>query len=333
MQAPERTPGLAVPGLAVPGAIWALLGVGLLCYGSSSILVRAAGPVEPLAIAAWRTTFVALLLAPAAAVKASGELVRMSRRDWALVVASGVLLGFHFIAWIVSVQLTTVAAASVLVTTSPLWIAVFGALGFGARADRRTLLAVGLGVAGAALVGLGGAVGGPAPAGAAVGNALALGAAALVSVYYLVGQGVRQRASFLAFFAPVNAVAALTALLACWVSGTSLALPPETVALCFAMAVGPGLVGHGSFASALRHVPASTLSLLSLAEPVLASAMAVVLFGEMPAGLALAGMAGVLVSIAVVVTARRPTTGAGVPVSASPAGPRSAGGPSRSGPR
>ncbi|HEX8385147.1 MAG TPA: EamA family transporter, partial [Rubricoccaceae bacterium] len=112
-----------------PAGGWALLGVGLLCYGLSSILVRAAGPVEPMALAAWRTVFVTVLLAPAAAVKARGELARMSRREWALVVGSGVVLGLHFLTWIVSVQLTTVAAASVLVTTSPLWIAVFGLAG------------------------------------------------------------------------------------------------------------------------------------------------------------------------------------------------------------
>ena len=60
----------------------------------------------------------------------------MERREWALIGASGVVLGLHFATWIVSVQLTTVAAASVLVTTSA---AVdrrcSGLLGVGAAAD------------------------------------------------------------------------------------------------------------------------------------------------------------------------------------------------------
>jgi drug/metabolite transporter (DMT)-like permease len=288
-----------------PPAVWALLGVGLLCYGLSSILVRAAGPVEPMAIAAWRTVFVTLLLAPAAALKTRGELARMSGREWAVVVGVGVVLGLHFLTWIVSVQLTTVAAASVLVTTSPLWIALFGLAGFGERPDRRTVLSIGVGVVGAALIGLGGAGGGAAPPNPLVGNALALGAAALVSVYYLVGRSVRQRASFLAYFAPVNAVAALTALAACGIADVPLGLPLPTLALCLAMAVGPGLIGHGSFAVALGYLPAATLGLLGLAEPVLASGMAAVFFDETPSVLALVGMAVVLASIGVVVTARR----------------------------
>jgi drug/metabolite transporter (DMT)-like permease len=71
------------------------------------------------------------------------------------------------------------------------------------------------------------------------------------------------------------------------------------------MAVGPGLIGHGSFALALGYLPAATLGLLGLGEPVLASAMAAALFSETPSPLALVGMAVVLASIAVVVTDRR----------------------------
>ena len=288
----------------VPRRVWALVGAGIVSYGLSSILVRAAGDVEPLAIAVWRAAFVTLALAPAVLWKVRTELARMPVRTWALVAASGVLLGLHFCAWIASVQLTTVAAASVLVTTSPLWIGLLGALGVGDRPGRRTMWAIGAGTLGAVLIGVSGGGGGPAPPSPLLGNALALGAAVLVSGYYLAGQSVRRGASFLAYFAPVNAVAAITLLVVCGATGTPLGLPPETLAWCFAMAVGPGLVGHGSFAVALGYVPASTLSLLGLAEPVIASALAVVLFAEVPSAVALGGMALVLVSIASVVRGR-----------------------------
>lgn len=289
----------------VPAAVWALLGVGLVCYGLSSVLVRLAGPVPPLALALWRTLFVTALLAPAALVRVRGEMAAMERREWALVGAAGVGLGLHFAAWIVSVQLTSVAAASVLVTTTPLWIAVLGLMGVGARPRRRTLVAVGVGVVGAALIGLGGSAG-VRPPQPGTGNALALGAAVLVSLYYLAGQRVRARRSFLAYFAPVNAVAAATVWAVCLATGTPMGLPPEALAWCFAMAVGPGLVGHGSFAVALGYLPASTLSLMSLAEPVIASVLAAMLFAERPAAAALAGMAAVLASIATVVRVRPP---------------------------
>ncbi len=288
----------------VPAWIWVLLGFGLVCYGLSSILVRLAGPgVPPLPLALWRTLFVTLLLVPVALAKAGGEMAAMERREWGLIAASGIGLGLHFAMWIVAVQLTSVAAVSVLVTTTPLWIAVLGLLGVGLRPSRRTLAAVGVGVVGAALIGLGGSAGAPPPS-PALGNALALGAAVLVSLYYLAGQRVRARRSFLAYFAPVNAVAAVTIAVVCVATGTPMGLPPEALAWCFAMAVGPGLIGHGSFATALGFLPASTLSLMSLAEPVIASILAAFLFAEVPAALALAGMTLVLVSIATVVRGR-----------------------------
>ena len=284
-----------------PAGVWAVLAVGVLCTGASAILIRAAGPVEPLAVAAWRTAFVALFLAPVALLRVRGELARMRPRDLALVAVSGVLLGLHFVAWIVSVKLTTVAAATALVTTSPLWIAAAGALGWGERPGRRTLAAVAAGVAGAVLIGVGGAGGGVAPPAPALGNALALGAAVLFSAYLLVGRSVRRQTSFLAFFAPVNAVAAGTAVAVCVLTGTPLGLPPRALALCLAMAAGPGLGGHGAFAFALGSVAPSTLSLLGLAEPVIASALAAALFAETPSPAVLVGMACVLASIAAVV--------------------------------
>ena len=298
-----RTEAPAAPPRPAPLGLWAVLGVGLVCYGLSSILVRAAGDVNPLAIAAWRTLFVTGLLAPAALVRARGEMAQMTPHEWSLVAASGVLLGLHFAAWISSVQLTTIASASVLVTMSPLWLGVLGLVGVGERPRRRTLFAIAGGTAGAVLIGVGGHSG-SVPPNAALGNALALGAAALIALYYLAGRSVRQGASFLATFAPVNAIAAATAFAVLAATGAPLGLPPSALAWCLVMAVGPGLIGHGSFAYALGYLPAALLSVLSLAEPVVASAIAAALFGETPGAVAALGMAAVLVSIGVAVGGR-----------------------------
>ena len=299
MPAPAAGAAAAAPRRVPPG-VWAALVVGLASYGSSAVLIRAAGPVEPLAIAAWRTALVALALAPVALVRAGAEMRRLPQRSWALTLASGVLLGLHFSAWIASVQLTTVASAAVLVTTTPLWVGMAGLAGVGERPTPWTLAAIGVGVIGAALIGLGGAGEGPVPPDAPLGNALALGASVLVAAYTVVGAGVRRGASFLAYFAPVNAVAAATAGAVCVLGGASLVLPAEALGWVAAMAAGPGLVGHGSFALALGYVPAARLSLLTLSEPVLATGLAFALFHETPGVAAAVGMALVLGSIALV---------------------------------
>ena len=99
-------------------------------------------------------------------------------------------------------------------------------------------------------------------------------------------------------------MAAVVAVGACVAAGVPLALPASTLGLIALMALGPGLVGHGSFAAALRWVPAATLGLLGLAEPVLATALAAWWFGEIPTGATLLGMAVVLLAIAAVLRRR-----------------------------
>ena len=288
-----------------PAAVWGVLALGLATLGASPILIRLAGDVPALALAAWRTVFVTALLVPTALFRARAEVAALGRRDALLVAAAGVFLGLHFMAWIASVQLTSVASASVLVTLSPVFIAGLGAAFLKERPSRRTLAGIAAAVTGAALIGLGdGGSGGPYPA-AGLGNGLALGAALLVSVYLLIGRAVRQRAGFLAYFAPLNAAAAATCLTGCLVLDVPLGLPLPALGLALAMALGPGLLGHGSFNLALRYLPAAFLGLLSLVEPVVASAVALLLFGEVPGALAVVGIAAVLAAIAAVVTGRR----------------------------
>lgn len=291
-----------VPAARAPAAVWALLGVGLVTLGASPLLIRLAGDVPALALAAWRTLFVTGLLAPVAVWRVRNEVTAFGPRDVLLIGSAGVFLGLHFMGWILSVQLTSVASASVLVTMSPIFIAVLGTVFLKERPSRRTAAAIGAAVVGAALIGLGGdGDGGPYPA-PLLGNGLALGAALLISVYLLIGRAVRQRTSFLAYFVPLNAVAAATCLVGCWAAGASLWLPPEALGFAFLMGVGPGLLGHGAFTVSLRYLPAAFLGLLTLAEPVISTAAALVLFGERPAALAFVGIAVVLAAIAAVVT-------------------------------
>jgi drug/metabolite transporter (DMT)-like permease len=281
-----------------PLGVWIVLGLGLLSLGSSSILIRMAGDVPALAIAAWRTLFVTALVGPLAIARNRAEIRALPARDVGLILAAGVLLGLHFLTWIGSVQLTSIASSSVLVATSPLFIAALGALFLREIPSRQMAWSIGLAVLGASAIGLAGASdAGSVYPNEALGNGLAVAASLLVAVYFLIGRGVRPRVSFLAYFAPLNAVAALTALSACLLMDVPLGLPLPVLGLCLLMALGPGLLGHGSFTLSLRYLSAATLGLLTLAEPVLASLGAFVLFREQPSTTALAGMVAVLAAI------------------------------------
>ncbi|NNF58438.1 MAG: DMT family transporter [Rhodothermaceae bacterium] len=287
-----------------PLRVWVVLAAGLLAISFSPILVRYASAAPGQALAVWRTVFAAVLLMPIAWGKARHEIRALTRRARVLIGLAGVMLGLHFIAWIESLYYTSVASASVLVTTSPLFIAVLGFVVLRERLTVRTMGAIGGAVVGAALIGLADAGDGVFPQ-AALGNGLALAGALLVAVYLLIGRAVRQHTNFLAYLFPLYATAALTTLVAALVRGVPLAQPWPILGLCLLMAVGPQLLGHGSFNYAVRYLPAALLGLLSLIEPIGASLLAFGLFGEVPRPLALVGMAIVLGAIALAFVRRR----------------------------
>lgn len=295
-----------------PAILYTVLALGVVSFAFSPILVRLAsgasglaGEAPGLAVAAWRTLLATLLLAPAALPRIGPEVRALRPRDLALIAAAGVLLGLHFIAWVESLYHTSVASASVLVTTSPLFLAVLGYAVLGERLSWPVTAAIGGGVAGAALIGWGGASG-AAPEGALWGNALALSAAVLASGYLLIGRVVRQRLSWLAYVFPLYGVAALTTLAAVLATGTPLlGYDAAFYGWCLLMAAGPQVVGHGSFNYALQFFPAALVGMLALLEPVGASVLAYVLFSEAPPLLAVAGMLVVLGAVLAVVWFRR----------------------------
>ena len=296
-----------------PLAVWLALAAGTIAFGFSAILIRLASDAPGLAIAALRTGFAALLVLPVAVTPIRREWRRLSRRDLGLVTVAGALLALHFTCYIFSLYLTSVASASVLVTSSPLFIAILGTLFLNERPTGRTIVAIVVAVAGGALIGWSDSQAGAFPR-AGLGNILALVSALLYSIYLLVGRVVRQNVSFLGYMTPLYVVVALCTSVVALATRTPLAQPASILWLCLVMAIGPNLIGHGSVNLALRYLPAALIGLLGLAEPVLATTYAFFLFGEQPAPMAIAGIVLVLGAIGVVILAERRAAQAGPPV-------------------
>jgi len=292
-----------------PAFLYLVLGLGVVSFTFSPILVRWASAAPGVAVAVWRTTLAVLLLAPVAWRRIRPAVRAFSWRDIALIVGAGVLLGVHFLAWIVSLYHTTVASASVLVTTSPIFLVVLGFIVLNERLSWTTVAAICVSVVGAALIGVGDARGvgvGPNPL---WGNSLALAASLFASLYLLIGRVVRQQVSWLAYVFPLYSVAALTTLGAAWMRGVPLfGYEAGFYGLCLLMAIGPQILGHGSFNYALHYFPAALVGMLALLEPVGSSALAFVLFGEVPNALAITGMLVVLGAVGVVVWNERQRT-------------------------
>lgn len=293
---------------ARPRFVYWMLAIGVLSLASSAILIRLAAEAPALAIATWRTGIAVVLLAPFA-LRRVPELRRLSRRDWRFIACAGVVLGLHFVTWIESLYHTTVASSTVLVTTSPIFIAILGYIFLRERLAPRVVWAIVISIAGSVLIALGDAAGENFGRGSdpLLGNSLALSAALLVSIYLLIGRVARQTVSWLGYVFPLYTVASATVILVALVRDVPL-FGYSTVfyVLCASMAIFPQIIGHGSFNYALKYVPAAILGILTLVEPVIASLAAFLLFGEVPYWMAFLGMVLVLTGVALAIIRRTP---------------------------
>lgn len=266
-------------------------------------IVLYAEEASPLAKAAWRTTLATLLLLPFAARSLRPALRALQPRERALLAASGLALALHFAAWIASLDLTSVASSLVLVCTSPLWAALLSPWLTGERVRPREWLGIALLLAGVAVIG--GAdfrVGG----GAWLGDLLALGGAVAVAVYLLLSRRLQRRVPALAFLCFAYGGAAGWLLLGCLAAGLPLAgFGGQTTLALLGLALVPQLLGHSGYNLALRWLPASTVAIASLGEPVLGSLLAWWLLGVVPPAATVAGGAIILAGIVIGLSGRR----------------------------
>ncbi|HKE01841.1 MAG TPA: DMT family transporter [Planctomycetota bacterium] len=197
--------------------------------------------------------------------------------------AAGALLALHFAFWVRSLDFTTIAAATLLVTTEPLFAAALETAFLRERLPRRLVLGVVVALAGSAVACAGdfGSLG-TLEGRALLGDLLALGGSGFAAAYMVIGRSVRASMPLGGYLVLVNSVAATLLLGASALFGESWSVTPATFGWLALLALVPHLLGHGSANVALRSYPATVVNVAVLGEPFLASLLAFALFDERP---------------------------------------------------
>ena len=270
-----------------------MLGLGVLAVSSAAVIVSALEGTDPVTLAAWRTAIVAALLAP--------WVRRTNLRDLAWIALSGACLAAHFVTWFASLHQTSVLRSTVLVCLGPVWLglAEWGLLrrAPGLRYWGGVALAL---PAVAALSATG------SDPGTLSGDLLALLGGLLGAAYLLIGREVRPRVAIGTYASLVCAAAAVWLFPFGWITGVAL-IPttPWIWAGILALALGPQLLGHNSFNYALRYLPASTVSMATLLEPIGATVLAFFVLSQVPGPIALVAGAFVCAGVLLAASARR----------------------------
>ena len=277
----------------------AVVGVSL----SAPLTTMVAAPM--LALAFWRNAAGAAVLVPVLLTRERATLTGLGWRDLRSSVVAGLFLAAHFAAWLPSLSMTTVAASTALVTTTPIWTALAARIS-GVRLPAAVWWGLVLAVVGVALIaGVDVAV----SLRALAGDALALLGAICAGGYVLAGARARRRLATSAYAVVAYSVCALTiAVTAVLVDAPLVGFEARDWWLIAAITVSAQLFGHTLLNLVVSTVGPTVVSLAVLLEVPGALLFALVLLGQVPPLRALPGVVLVVLGVALVVRASRPTT-------------------------
>jgi len=284
---------------------------GILFVSTASIFIRfAQAEASSIVIAAARLLIASMVLIPIALIRYRQEWMGLSKSDLVKGGLSGLFLALHFATWITSLELTSVASSVVLVTTTPLWVAIFSPLVLKEPIRRSVLVGLLISIAGGVIVGIGNACGFQQGAftcqaqvfsgQAMLGNFLALFGAWMAAGYMLMGRQLRKKLSTISYTALVYGVAALILLVTVIIRVEPVfSYSGETYLWLLALGIFPQLFGHSLFNWALKYLSAAYVSLTLLGEPIGTIILAMIFLQESPTLLEGVGAGLILIGIVV----------------------------------
>ena len=251
--------------------------IGVISISLSAIFVKLA-EAESGVIAFYRMLFSVLIMSPLFFLKYKHELKSLNKKDWLFTSVAGIFLAFHFILWFESLIYTSVASSTVLVTLQPIFALAGTYLFFKEKISIKAIIATVVAISGSVLIAWGDfRVSGDA----FYGDVLALIACALITGYFLFGQEVRKRLSLITYTMVVYSVSTIVLFLYVIVVDQSFGpYDSNEWVLFLLLAIVPNLLGHNLFNWAIKYVSTNIISISILFEPIGATILAFIIFGE-----------------------------------------------------
>ncbi|KAB2333017.1 DMT family transporter [Bacillus mesophilum] len=254
-----------------------LLAIGVISVSTSAILVKFSSAPAGV-IAFYRLFFSVLFMLPVFLLKYVPELRLITKRDWVFSALAGVFLAFHFILWFESLNYTSVASSTVLVTLQPLFAFIGTYIFFKEKFSWKAILSGMIAILGSVIISWGDF---KISGSALFGDILALIACALVTAYLMFGQTVRKRVSLITYTFLVYLICTITLFFYVILAGEPLyPYPASDWGYFILLALVPTLLGHTLFNWSLQWLSTSTISMAILFEPVGAAILAYYLLQE-----------------------------------------------------
>ncbi len=275
-----------------PSYLLVLLGVVMVSY--SGPLVKGALMVgaNPVTVAMLRMAFSAAMLLPILCIKRKGQAERpirtafhMTRKQWLWSLAASFFLAMHYLTWMTSLDATSTFASVALVCTQPLFVAAVSGVFLKEPMAKKARPGAVVALIGALLIGINSLTG---LSGDFAGDLLALLGAACMAGHWLCNRYARRTTDALPFtFLLYGQTALILLMIAPFFGGIE--VTGASLWYILGLAAGCTLLGHLMFTIALGKVSATVVSFALLGEPVGAMLWSMLMFGEVPTLLLVAG--------------------------------------------
>lgn len=243
----------------------------------------------------YRMFIACLFLIPVVWMKRA-EFKKITKKNWLLLIFSGMFLGTHFALWFKSLELTTVASSTIILALQPIVALAGGFLVYKERTTLSTVLIICISFIGVVLVGWGDIGVGKT---AIIGDILSFLCVVAVVCYLLIGQNAVKKVSHWVYSFCVFFFAGLSLMIFNLIAFVPMVgYPTREWGIFVLLAIFP-TVAHLIYNWLLNYVDSTTISMSILGEPVGATILAAILLGEQVTVWQLIG--GVLVLVGVFV--------------------------------
>lgn len=277
---------------------------GILSVSTASIFIRfAQNEASSIVIAAIRLSTASLLITPVAYFQYKKHLFDITKKELLFLILSGFFLSIHFAAWITSLETTSIASSVVLVTTTPLWVALFSPIFLKEKNNSTIWIGLILALLGSSVVAFShqcsfsvekiitcNITSFSFDRNTLLGNLLALIGAWMAAGYLMVGRKVRTSLPVLKYIFFVYTFSAIFLLMmVLFTRQTLIGYSGQAYLWMILLGLIPQLLGHSIFNWALGHLPAAFVSIALIGEPIGTILLAFLFLQEAPNHLEILG--------------------------------------------
>jgi len=276
--------------------LYIVLALGVLFLSTSAIFVRVISAPSHV-IAFYRMFISGLLLLPTIITNKSikAEIMSLSKNQIALGLVSGLFLASHYVLWFESLNHTSIASSTVLVTLQPMFAVIGGYLIYKEKVNRFAIFGIVISIIGSVMIGWQDFQTSPS---ALYGDFLALIAAALITGYFFVGKSLRMQLSVIPYSMLGYFSSSIILLIYGLTQNTSMIeFSVHTWMLFIGMAICSTLLGQMVINWVLRWLDTTTVSVFILSEVVWTIVLSFVLLNELVTAKELIGISIIMLGL------------------------------------